>query len=323
MKEHAFPQARESAAGPGAAFDAVHDLQRRRGTPFRLPLLLFLLTLFTTTYVGVQAHVSFVQRSGGYSLDDILQGLLFSTAILSILIAHEMGHYLACRYYGIDATLPYLIPMPLVFGTMGAVIRIKSPFLNRKQLFDVGIAGPIAGFVVLIPVLVLGLAWSQEADLASRQGFSFSWGPPLLWQWLSPFLVPYEGTVIVHPLGMAALFGLLATSLNLLPMGQLDGGHIVYAVFGKRVHRIVSHIVFLGLVALSSLYFLSLMGVSDFSGMPAYLLFALLIRFLGFRHPPPIEEREGLDRRRLAIAGLGLVIFAVTFMPFPLRIVEH
>ena len=253
-----------------------------------------------------------------YDPAQILLGLPFALTILTILLAHEMGHYLACRYYGIESTLPYAIPAPPFlnpFGTFGAVIRIKSAFRDQRQLFDVGIAGPLAGFIFIIPALIIGLRNSKEFVFYASVDQAWEFGEPLLFQWAATlFYTASDGSSIsLHPIGWAAWFGLLATSLNLLPIGQLDGGHIIYALFGARGHRTVSYITFVGLVLISLMSW----------PMLGYLLFALITLSLGFRHPRPQTEMTQLGRGRWILAILGLLIFLLTFIPVPIQLISH
>ena len=245
----------------------------------------------------------------------LLYGLPFSFTLLSILLAHEMGHYLTCRYYGIRATLPYMIPAPPPFnpfGTFGAVIRIKSNFHDRRQLFDVGIAGPLGGFVFIIPTLVIGLQRSKEFVFTGPAQEILEFGEPALFR-LAALLLWGEGEgseLSLHPIGWAAWFGMLATSINLLPIGQLDGGHIVYSLFGPRGHRIISRITLFGLV-----------GISFFSWpMMGYLVFVLILAFMGLRHPRPDVEVVRLGAARGLIAIIGLIVFALTFIPIPVQL---
>ncbi len=307
---------------------------------------LLLLTFVTTLLGGVFFYEGFLASSDqplpdGWNSQVIFNALTFSLTLLAILLAHESGHYLACRYYGIRATLPFVIPAPPAlpipppiawllgangllsflwipfnpFGTFGAVIRIRSPFRDRRQLFDVGIAGPLAGFVVIIPALIIGLLLSRDFVPLDAEGFSYEFGEPLLFR-LAVLLFYQAGdgsSITLHPVGMAAWFGMLATSLNLLPAGQLDGGHVVYSIFGPRVHRIVSLLTLLGLVVISLLSFPAM----------GYMLFAVLVSILGLRHPPPTMPLDRLGGRRRLIALLGLLIFILTFIPIPLQIVEH
>jgi membrane-associated protease RseP (regulator of RpoE activity) len=230
---------------------------------------------------------------------------------MSILLAHEMGHYLACRYYGVDATLPFFIPFPIpalsLIGTLGAFIRIRSPIPHRRALFDIGIAGPIAGFVVSLPVLVLGIL---EAELhpTAPQPAGLSFGEPLLFQWAASWVlgpVSEDMTLYIGPLGLAAWFGLLVTALNMLPIGQLDGGHVTYALLRERAAAI-SRIGSWGCVAL--IYF-----------GPNWLVWSLLLRLLGRRHPPTLDEDLPLGRGRQLVGILGFVMFAVCFVPDPVQ----
>ncbi|HOM99221.1 MAG TPA: site-2 protease family protein [Acidobacteriota bacterium] len=292
-----------------------------------LPVLLFALTVVTTVLAGFFLHLEFIsdtedQLRAGLAAAvgqpwRVLAGLPYSVAILSILLAHEMGHYLACRYHGIQASLPHVIPAPpplVPFGTFGAVIRIRSMFRDRRQLFDVGIAGPLAGFVVLIPFLILGVSESREfSDVGNTQAF-FEFGEPLLFQWVTEWFFPGDSTYIrLHPVGWAAWFGLLATSLNLLPISQLDGGHIAYALFGEGGHYLISRVTFVGLVLVS------------FAAWPmlGYLAFALILLLLRFRHPPPLWDGPPLGQGRVFLAWLALLVFIVSFIPVPVRLVEN
>ena len=242
-----------------------------------------------------------------------LSGAPFSAAIIAILLSHEMGHYLLCRRHGIYATLPHFIPVPpplSPFGTFGALIRIKSAFYNVRQLFDVGVAGPLAGFVVMIPTLIIGIMQAHEFE-GAQGGEFLSFGEPLLFRLAARlFFSGSPDHVGMNAVTAAAWFGMLATSLNLLPIGQLDGGHIVYALFGPRGHRIVS---------LATLLALAYLGVTMWSG---YLFFGALAFFIGFRHPPTMSDRAPLGAGRIALAILALIVFIVTFMPVPVRIVE-
>jgi len=285
-----------------------------------LPAILFLASFCTTTFAGVIWYAGFAGSPPGFLdlLTDpsyLIGGLSFSVSILVILIAHELGHYLTCVRYGIRATLPHLIPVPppvSPFGTFGAVIRIKSLFENTRQLFDVGIAGPLAGFFFIIPALVFGVVYSREFVVEGTSGIYLNFGEPLLFQMASHVLLPDTyGDITLHPVGWAAWFGMLATSLNLLPVGQLDGGHIVYAVLGKRGHRIIS---------IMTLAVLAVLGVTLWLG---YLLFGTLVFFLGFRHPATAYNYPPIGRKRILLAILALIILILTFIPVPVDIVEY
>jgi membrane-associated protease RseP (regulator of RpoE activity) len=279
-----------------------------------LPAILFAATVLTTLLAGIRMQIGFLEQTAIPPLTEPrtwLLGVPFSFTLLSILMAHELGHFVMCRYYGITATYPHLLPAPppLPFGTFGAVIRIKSPFGSARQVFDVGIAGPIAGFVVLIPALLYGLSRSQVFVEAPAGGIEF--GEPLLFKLLSDLLFSSpEPSINLHPVGWAAWFGMLATSLNLLPIGQLDGGHIIYALFGPRTHRLVS---IAGLLLLSAVSLASL-------PLPGYLLFGILLLLIGFRHPQPMAEGDKLGSGRWLLALFSLLILILTFILVPVRI---
>lgn len=293
-----------------------------------IPVVLLLLTFLTTLTAGFILHIQFAARNeeefvrrmfGVWNQPgDLLNGLPFAAGILLILLAHEMGHYLTCRYYGINATLPYVIPAPpplVPFGTFGAVIKIKSLFRDRRQLFDVGIAGPLAGFVFIIPAMIVGLRNSGEFIVSESLEMTLEFGEPLLFQWGTQMFYsgPEGGGINLHPVGWAAWFGMLATSLNLLPIGQLDGGHIVYAMFGKKGHKVVSYLTFAGLIGIS-LYSWPMLG---------YLLFALILLFMRFRHPRPFVDLPMIGPGRAVVAVIAVVIFVLTFIPVPVRVIEH
>jgi len=224
---------------------------------------------------------------------------------LSIMLAHEFGHYFACRYYNVDATLPFFIPFPSVVGTLGAFIRIKSPFPHRRALFDIGIAGPLAGFVVTIPVLLFGLYGADFVPDDAQTGIML--GEPLLFTWLARlFLGPTpEGmTLTLGPMGLAGWFGLLLTGLNLLSIGQLDGGHVTYALLGRRA-AIVSRLGFYACIGL--IYF-----------GPNWLIWSILLFFLGRQHPRTLDEQDPVGDGRVVVGLIGLVIFIVCFVPDPI-----
>jgi membrane-associated protease RseP (regulator of RpoE activity) len=278
--------------------------------------LLFFLTLLTTTVVGGEHWLSFEtnfqpQLPTFTWMSFVLNGLWYSLTILAILGAHEAGHYLACRYYGIDATLPYFLPVPFpLTGTAGAFIKIRSPITSKRVLFDVGVAGPIAGFVVIIPVLIAGVWMSRLVPLPPD--FSgMELGEPLLFQAVVRLVwgeVPNELSLNLHPMAFAAWFGLLATALNLIPIGQFDGGHAVYAVFGKRASWIT-----LAAVAVA-------IGLSVYSS--SWIVWTAIAVFLlykfGWRHPPTWDEHLPLDRARLWTAFAVLLIFVACFTAAPI-----
>jgi len=239
----------------------------------------------------------------------LLSGLPFSLAIMTILLAHEMGHYLTCRYYGISASLPYFIPAPTIVGTMGAFIKIRSPIHHRPALLEVGIAGPIAGFVLAIPALFVALAQSQFIVIDPSES-TFGLGEPLVFKLVQVILgkTPPPGMdVNLHPIGLAAWFGFFATAINLLPVGQLDGGHIAYALFG-RFHKKISQ---------GFLFVLIPLGIFYWQG---WLIWTTVLLFIGLRHPVTLDDSVPLSRRHLWLGWFALAMFVLCFTPMPFYI---
>lgn len=284
-----------------------------------LHALLFLLTIATTTVTGLLHYAGFLSDFGAKTVSagwaSIGYGAWYSATILAILGAHEMGHYLACRYYRVDASLPYFIPaLGVLTGTFGAVIRIREPILYKRQLFDIGIAGPIAGFVVAVPALFLGL-WLSNVVALPRNFSGLELGEPLLFKmasWLIWGTPPAGQTVNMHPMVFAAWFGLLATALNLFPIAQLDGGHISYAVLGRRS----THVTFGALacaVALTTISYSWLLWVA---------MIVVMLVLAGPRHPPVMDEQVPLDRTRMALAVFAVVMFALCFTPAPIELLD-
>ena len=284
-----------------------------------MPAILFLATLISTTYAGLFYTDSDLglPRTIVTHPANLLKGVPFSFTLIVILLAHELGHYFACRHYGIRCTPPFFIPLPVTFaGTMGAFIRIKSPFQHRRALFDVGIAGPLAGFAFVVPALVIGINRSTLVLRHSVPGDIY-FGEPLLFRWLGAMMIGYTpGThdLFPHPIAMAAWFGLLVTSLNLFPIWQLDGGHVAYAMLGRERQKKVS------LVAAFALMLISLAGWP----IPSYLLFACLLLFLStrsrFYHPPTMSDDEQLGPGRVALGIILFLILIVSFTPVPISI---
>lgn len=289
-------------------------------TPPRFPwrhLVLFLLTVATTTLAGGLHYASFrfdfSPGTSDFSLAFWLNGLWYSLSILAILGAHEFGHYYACRYYGVDASLPYFLPAPLpLTGTLGAFIRIRQAIPGKRALFDIGIAGPIAGFVVAVPVLLAGMSLSRLARLPADTSGFVELGEPLLFQaaaWMFWGTPPDGYSVNMHPMAFAAWFGLLATALNLFPIGQLDGGHIAYAVLGRASSTVT-------LATVSVLVALSLFSSSW--TVWTVLTILMLITF-GRHHPPTFDEDIPLDRTRLWLAAGAVLMFIFCFTPAPIQ----
>jgi len=233
-------------------------------------------------------------------------GPLLVVGLLSILLAHEMGHYVFCRIYRVDATLPYFIPFPFTLvGTLGAFIRIRGPIPHRRALFDIGIGGPLAGFAVCLPVLALGLFEARVVP-DTPNPYTISLGEPLLFHWTAVWLrgLTAGQTLSIGPLGMAAWFGLFVTALNMMPIGQLDGGHVTYSLLREKAH-LVSRIG--SWVCVGLIYF-----------GPSWIVWAILLRVLGRRHPPTWDDAAPLGRGRVAVGVLGFVIFALCFTPTPI-----
>jgi membrane-associated protease RseP (regulator of RpoE activity) len=291
---------------------------------------LLLATVATTTWAGS----GFAGYLGEGLRGRVLSGLPYAAAILGILLAHEMGHWLQARAWGVDSTLPYFLPAPASFGTLGAVIRLRSEMPSRNAVLDIGAAGPIAGALVAVPLYAWGLAHSEVravGELAASNTTSL-WsiaaalvrGEPLSWggeamvfgdslaTWAVQRLVvgplPAGSDVIVHPVALAAWLGLFVTTLNLIPVGQLDGGHVTYAWLGERGARRVSRGVSWALLAAGILVSLN------------WLVWWGITRFLvGLRHPPALDPSPVTPGRRwLALASL--LLFALTFVPVPLRL---
>jgi membrane-associated protease RseP (regulator of RpoE activity) len=293
-----------------------------------LHIVLFAATVVTTTTMGTLLSVDvlvpddagvaqLVGALGAAVLSDpryLVGGLVFSFTLMTILAAHEFGHYVACRYHGVDASLPYFIPAPppILIGTFGAFIRIRSPFTSRRALFDIGVSGPIAGFCFALPAAVVGLLFSESAVGHAQDG-ALIFHDPLLFialEWL--FGLPRA--IEWNPIYFAAWVGMFATGLNLIPVGQLDGGHAVYALWGERGHRILSLSFFATIVVLA--------GVAFFEyDSPVWFLYVVLLALLAFRrHPPPIVSEEDIGPGRRLVAALVGFIFVLSFLPFPVTV---
>jgi membrane-associated protease RseP (regulator of RpoE activity) len=311
---------------PPDAFAPVEPLHALppsvRPSPPRDPagryIVLFVLTLITTTWVGASHYIGFRIELGATSFNistvsAILHGFWYSLSILAILGSHEFGHYFACRYYRVDASLPYFLPVPpfVQTGTLGAVIRIRQPIERKRELFDIGIAGPIAGFVVLVPLLFIGLAMSNVIRVPPRF-VGLELGEPILFKaatWLIKGSIPAGYSVNMHPMAFAAWFGMMATALNLLPIGQLDGGHISYAVLGRKS----SLVTLAGVVVLIALTLL----VST-SWLIWTVLIGIMLLTFGPHHPRTIDEYEPLDPMRQRLAIFAFVMFVLCFTPAPI-----
>jgi membrane-associated protease RseP (regulator of RpoE activity) len=292
--------------------------------------LLFLLTLITATVTGAAMQADF-DRNLPFRLESafpfyaaawrhpaiLLQGLPFSLTLLAILLAHEFGHYIAAVYHRVDASLPYFMPSPFL-GTFGAFIRVRSPIYSKRVLFDIGVAGPLAGFVFLLPALSIGLAFSKVIPNIAHQG-SIEFGVPAL-QWLlahSIFPGVRTADLYLHPIARAAWIGMFATAMNLLPIGQLDGGHILYSFF-PRAHRTVSK-----WVCIAMLVPLAMIGANYFLRLPmpnvwaGWSIWGLILLKLGRSHPP-IHDPAELTPGRRTLGWISLVIFLLCFAVAPI-----
>ncbi len=285
-----------------------------------LHILLLLLTLLSTTIVGVGLARSF-DHNRPFDFDPgfhrfvemwhdpsfLLQGLPFSLTLLAIYLAHEMGHYLAARYYHVDVTLPFFLPAPTLIGTFGAFIRLRSAILSKRILFDIGVAGPLAGFVMLILPMAVGVSMSKVIPGIAVNG-DLIFGTPLIlrvFEWVQFPGVP-TANIYLHPVARAAWVGLLATALNLLPIGQLDGGHILYAFLGDRTKLLSRIFVFL------------LVPLALVTHTYSWLVWATLLFFFGLRHPSIYDPRP-LGRARNWLGVAALAMFVLSFMAAPIR----
>ena len=302
----------------------------------------FLLTIVTTTLAGM-IHASpllsfpepplanpldyllYIPLTYFYSLFELIkyalvhpsvfaEGATFSASLLAILFSHEMGHYLACRYYKVNATLPYFIPAPPLFiaGTFGAFIKIRSAIPSRRALFDIGLAGPLAGFVVAIPLSVIGILTIGPS--LPPQDHTMYLNDPLLFRLIAKIAgVSLDRYSLANPFYLAAWIGLLVTSLNLMPVGQLDGGHGTFALFGGRAHKTIGRVAFAGMSVLAGLGFW-------WHGSPSGFLYAVLLGVvMRIPHPAP-AVMEPLGTKRIAIAIVTLIVFVLCFWPFPITI---
>ena len=236
----------------------------------------------------------------------IFQGLPFAITLMSILLCHEMGHFIASKAHGVAVSPPLFIPAPTLLGTFGAFIKMKEMPPSRAAIIDIGAMGPIAGFIVAVPVWIWGVLHSEFAPVASyvNHASGFSLGSSIIVYVTQKTLIGQSGTIYLHPVGFAAWIGFFVTCLNLIPIGQLDGGHILYGVLGKKAHRI-------------SLLFWTMLLLFGLS-WNGWLVWAILLSFLGIRHPRnALVETTPLDSKRKALALTVLAIFTLTFIPAP------
>jgi membrane-associated protease RseP (regulator of RpoE activity) len=286
-----------------------------------LNIILFLATIFSTFFVGIYLSANFIYSeiaSKELELNQeiilfqnpkiFLLAIAYSATLMLILLAHELGHYLACRYYKITATLPYFIPAPTLIGTFGAFIKIKSPITEKKALFDIGIAGPLAGFILSLPALIYGLSASKIVVSLPEEG-TIVFGDPLILQLIAKLIFKNslgESNIILHPVAFAGWIGILVTSFNLFPVGQLDGGHISYSFLGKK-SALIARIFFVLFIV---------MGVFFWIG---WFIWAFIIFIMGLKHPRIIDEKTPLSSKRKLLGILIIIIFILSFIPAPIK----
>jgi len=250
-------------------------------------ILLFILTVASTLIVG---------------------GPAYSITIILILLGHEMGHYFMSRRYGVRATLPYFLPFPFSpFGTLGAVIRMESTISSRKTLFDTGVAGPFVSLILSIPAIAIGLKFSEVIPASQIREGTIRLADPLLFSFIQNLVmgeVAENHDILLHPMGYAGWVGLFVTALNLLPVGQLDGGHIAYALFGKR-----SRIIFF--IAIATMAYITIFE------NPGWILLLILFVLFGLRHPAPLDDQTPLDGKRKLLGGIAYLAFFLSFTPSP------
>jgi membrane-associated protease RseP (regulator of RpoE activity) len=292
----------------------IAGIAQNADVPFAEPALNtpldYLLYLPLAYFHGLKAYLQFAILNP----EILLTGITFSVCLMAILFAHEMGHYLACRYYKVEATLPYFIPAPPLVGagTFGAFIKIRSQIPSRRALFDIGLAGPLAGFVLAVPISIVGIL-TMAPPVTHGSGIYFN--DPLLFRILARLMgIQLDPNSPTNPYYMAAWIGLLVTSLNLMPVGQLDGGHGTFAVFGQRAHKLIGRGAFVIMAMLAVLGFW-------WHGSPSGFLYTVLLGImLRVKHPQP-PLMEPLGRNRVVIAVVTLIVFALCFWPFPITIV--
>ncbi|MCP4633393.1 MAG: site-2 protease family protein [candidate division Zixibacteria bacterium] len=274
-----------------------NESAKERKIPW-INIVLFWLTFATTTLIAVTE----------FSAKGILDGFKYSVPLMTILVFHESGHYIASRIHKVKTSLPYFIPAPNIFGTFGAFIKSKSPFYNRRQLLDVAAAGPIAGFILSIIAIIIGLFYSDVVKMDDSL-ISISFGESLIFKFLSAIIigtVPDGHDVMLHPIAFAGWAGLFVTMLNLIPYGQLDGGHILYALIGKK-QRLLSWLFIFGMVTLGFYWW-------------PWMIMAVILFILIPKHPPTIDDNIPLDRTRRITGYICLAIFILTFTPIPVNL---
>lgn len=286
-----------------------------------LNIILFIATLFSTFFVGITWSLSFkyadvFSQSPQIDLNVkifedpqiISLSIVYAIVLIGILLGHELGHFLACQYYKIDATLPYFIPAPTLIGTLGAFIKIKSPITRKQQLFDIGIAGPLVGFILSVPTLIYGLSLSRAVPAIPREE-SLIFGEPLILKIIGSMIfknIPPDFDVILHPVAFAGWVGIFVTALNLFPIGQLDGGHISYALLGPKSRNLAK--LFLGIFIFMGIFF-----------WIGWFIWVFIIFLMGLRHPRVVDEETPLSPRRKFLGFVIFIIFILSFIPDPIK----
>jgi len=301
-----FVAAEAELIDPG--FDAASHPQVMRRPRRWLPLFLFVATCFSTWFAGIVYAADL--PLGSPLMDFVLEGLRYSVAVMSILLAHEMGHYLAARFHRVPASLPYFIPMPISpLGTMGAVIVQGRGVADRRQMFDIAIAGPLAGLVLALPIVWFGLADSETVAEVPVEGTAWVFEDPLVMRWMIEYFhegISDDETVSLSPLIMAGWVGILVTALNLIPIGQLDGGHILYCLIGRRAHKVAMGLL---LFAVAWMVYTSSLN---------YILLVILLFVFGPKHPPTADDTISLGPVRIAMGWLTLAFIVIGFTPNPI-----
>jgi len=324
---------RKAGSSPkvGTGQDSFNQpMNKARSYSYIINILLFIITFFTTTIAGMQ-------WLGKTDLADFATGLPYSLAILFVLASHEFGHYFASRYYNVNTTLPYFLPCPppLNFGTFGAVIITRSKVPTRRAMFDIGVAGPIAGFIASLLILIYGFTHLPPREYLYTihpeyltgekiQGIDLIFGDTLFFRFLATILtnpqidfVPPMNEVYHYPFLCVGWFGLFVTMLNMTPIGQLDGGHVIYAMLGSRYHRIIARVAFGTLLLLGLLGFAPMIGVQAPVGWLGWLFWALLVRLVIKLDHPQISDPEPLDTKRRIIGWISILILLLSFSPVP------
>ncbi len=266
--------------------------------------------LFTPSFFGIP-RINFLLFIATFSTTYLINGPSYAICIMMILLAHEMGHFIMCMKYRVDATWPFFLPMPLPpFGTFGAVIKMKALIPDKRALFDIGVAGPIGGLIFAIPITIIGLGLSEVHPIPKDTTSYLGLGEPILFSFFAKMIIGEVSDgfdIVLNPIAFAGWAGLFVTALNLLPIGQLDGGHVIYALLGR--HSSIVYRTGIGAFCLFSLFV-----------YPGWIIFAVMLLLFGFKHPAPVDPFIRLDFRRKFIGVLMLVVFLLCFTPIPLKI---